>query len=208
MHGHLDTLRRQGIASTRKVSPSSCLSLAPGLSTDPLDPVDPLHSSHAFTLHRSQWSSADLTGRFPVKCVAGHEYLLIVLHHGYIHLVPFKNRSSVSYVSAYRDVISFFQSLSQPLSHLSLDSETSSDLTAIFKSSDLTFEYVPPLNHRSLPAERAIRTAKNHVISVLSYFRPHTSLSLTIAGLTYSPNLNSLSTPFATHLSLPDMVSI
>ena len=150
-------------------------SLIPHALVSPLSPfpsplvyVEPLHSSHAFSLHRSEWSSADLTGRFPVKSVAGHEYLLIVLHHGYIHLVPLKNRSSVSYVSAYRDVISFFQSLSHPLSHLSLDNETLSDLTALFKSSNLTFEYVPPLNHRSLPAEQAIRTAKNHVISVLS----------------------------------------
>jgi hypothetical protein len=49
-----------------------------------------------------------------------------------------------------------------------IDNETSADLTAFFRSVFLPFQYAPPQNHRTLPAERAIRTAKNHLIATFS----------------------------------------
>jgi hypothetical protein len=63
----------------------------------------------------------------------------VVAHLGYIYLVPLKNRSSASYVSAYKSVVSFFSSLSHPISHLLLDNETSSDFTNYFLSISLVF---------------------------------------------------------------------
>ena len=136
----------------------------------PLAPVNPplAEWSRASTLTKADWSSADLTGRFPVRSHDGFEYILVVRHRGYIHLVPLKNRTALSYVSAYKSVVSFFSSLSHPLTHLLLDNETSSHLTDYFVSISLAFQYVPPQNHRSLPAERSIQTAKNHIISVIS----------------------------------------
>ena len=92
----------------------------------------------------------------------------MVLHHGYIHLYPMKSRTAPAYVPAFKSVVSFFRSLSHPLTHILLDNETSSDLTSFFVSVNLSYQYVPPFNHRSNPAERAIRTAKNHVISIFS----------------------------------------
>ena len=92
----------------------------------------------------------------------------MVLHHGYIHLYPMKSRTAPAYVSAFKSVVSFFRSLSHPLTHILLDNETSSDLTSFFVSVNLSYQYVPPFNHRSNPAERAIRTARNHVISIFS----------------------------------------
>jgi hypothetical protein len=52
--------------------------------------------------------------------------------------------------------------------NLLLDNETSNDLTLFFKTSLISYQYVPPNNHRSLPAERGFRTSKNHIIAVLS----------------------------------------
>jgi hypothetical protein len=64
--------------------------------------------------------------------------------------------------------LSHYLTLSHPLTHLLLDNETSSDLTTFFISSLISYQYVPPNNHRTLPAERAIRTTKNHIISALA----------------------------------------
>ncbi len=133
----------------------------------PVDPLSPIWS-RSLTIHKDQWSSGDLTGRFPVRPFHGFEYILVVAHKGYINLTPLRSRTSASYVSAYTSIVLFFKTLSHPLTHLLLDNETSSDLTTFFLSSLITYQYVPPNNHRTLPAERAIGTAKNHILSVLA----------------------------------------
>jgi hypothetical protein len=176
-YGLLDTLR-QGVASTRRTPPPTASMLHPTLlspllppliSASPNDPDDAPLESFAFTCHKDEWSSADLTGRFPVKSVNGHEYILVTIHHGYIHFTPLKSRSSTSYVSAFSSAITFFRSLSHPLTFLKIeDNKTSADPTALFRSVSLPFKYAPPQNHRSLTAEWAIRTVKNHLISTFS----------------------------------------
>ncbi len=163
-YGHLDTLR-QGVASIRRVPPSTCLSL---LSLPTCLLADIALPSISITLHKDQWSSADLTGRFPVRSSQGYEYILVVIHRGYIYLTPLKSHTSSSYVAAFASVVPFFKALLHPLTHLLLDNETSNDLTLFFKTSFISYQYVPPNNHRSLPAERGICTSKNHIIAVLS----------------------------------------
>jgi hypothetical protein len=131
-----------------------------------------------------------LTGRFPVKSVNDHEYILVTVHHGYIHLTPLKTRSSASYVSAFSSVVTFFKSLSHPLTFLMIDNETSADLTAFFRSVFLPFQYAPrKTTALSRPAERAIRTAKNHLISTFSSCHT-TFLSPLTAGPTCYLSLN------------------
>jgi hypothetical protein len=98
-----------------------------------------------------------------------------------------KSRSAPAYVSAYIKIISFFKSKSFPISHLILDNETSTSLTAYFKSECISFQYVAPNDHRTNPAEQAIRTAKNHFISILSS-----------AHISFPPNRWSSLLPMAT----------
>jgi hypothetical protein len=84
--------------------------------------------------------------------------------------VPMKSRTSSSYVHAFRSTFTFFVSFSHPVTFLVLDNERSSELTTLFRSQKppVRFQHVPPNNHRSNKAERAIQTAKNHFIAVLS----------------------------------------
>ena len=49
-----------------------------------------------------------------------------------------------------------------------MDNETSSLLEDYFDKKNITPDYMAPGDHRTLLAERAIRTAKNHIISILS----------------------------------------
>ena len=82
------------------------------------------------------------------------------------------SRSSKSYVKAYTLVIFFYKNHGHPFSHLSLDNEKSADLTSLFTLHKLSVQYVPPQQHRANPAERAIRTYKNHFIAILSAVHP------------------------------------
>ncbi len=79
-----------------------------------------------------------------------------------------KTKSAPAYVSAFKKVLLFFSSKSFPISHLILDNESSATLTAFLNSQNVSFQHVPPLQHRTNPAERSIRTSKNHFLSTLS----------------------------------------
>ena len=176
----------KNIASFRPKIPPSCLgpvaSLPPTRHASPLaaihDSFPPNHSL-AHTVHRSEWSAADLSGRFPIPSHLGFEYILVFNHLGYIHFVPLQSRTSSSYVSAFRLAAKFFASLSHPLRYLKIDNETSADLETFFRSSQppIHFQLAPPFNHRANKAERSIRTGKNHFLSILS-----------AAHITFPPN--------------------
>ena len=48
-----------------------------------------------------------------------------------------------------------------------LDNETSKDLIESIEEKGLEYQLAPPHDHRQNPAERAIRTFKNHFIAAL-----------------------------------------
>ena len=80
------------------------------------------------------------------------------------------SRHQTSYITAYESTLSFWDALG----HKRLDNETSSALEHYATKNNVSIQYCPPGQHRSLKAERAIRTFKNHFISTLctvsSYF--------------------------------------
>jgi hypothetical protein len=119
-----------------------------------------LASSRVKTVHRSEWTASDLTGRFPVPSYKGHEYHLITLHLGYIHYLPIKTRSAFFFISAFKKIFAFFNAKSFPIVHLILDNESSISLTTFLQSQHVSFQHVPRTN----PAERAI-----HVLRIISY---------------------------------------
>jgi hypothetical protein len=123
---------------------------------------------HSHTSHHSEWTASDLTDHFPVPSYLGHEYILITLHRGFIHYHPMKSRSAPAYVSAFKVVLSFFHALGFAVTNLKLDNESSAQLSAFFLLHHVAFQHVPPFTHRANPAERSIRTAKNHLIATLS----------------------------------------
>jgi hypothetical protein len=190
--GHLDTLRK-GIASTRKTVSPSCLGPVAPLSVLPrisprladLQSSFPSSSSHARTIHRSEWSAADLTGRFPITSHLGYEYILLFVHFNYIHFVPLKSRTAASYVNAYRSASKFFSSLSHPLTHIQIDNEISSELTAFFQASSPAS--IISASRRTIIAltKRKDRFGQGRITSFLSSPLP-TSPFLLIAGETFS----------------------
>jgi len=113
-------------------------------------------------------SQSDATGRMPHPSILRNSYILISVFKNYIKYTPFKDRSAGAYIDAFSSVISFFRSYGHHVPIVRMDNETSSALQDFFRKEVVSWQYVPPGQHRTLLAERAIRTAKNHLISIMS----------------------------------------
>jgi hypothetical protein len=174
--GHLDFLHKN-ISSSRPKIPPSCLgpvtSLLPTRRASPRlatihDSFPPDHSL-TNTVHRSEWSAADLSGRFPMP-----SHLPWFRIHSCIQPLRLHPLCSSSVLHlfflclGFRLAAKFFASLSHPLRYLKIDIETSADLETFFRFSQppIYFQLVPPFNHRANKAERSIRTGKNHFLSL------------------------------------------
>ena len=97
---------------------------------------------------------------------------------GYIHVEPMKTRHHQEYVAAYKITLNFFARLGRRPTFQRLDNETSGPLEAFAIANNITIQYCPPHTHRSLKAERAIRTFKNHFIATLCTAAPDLPLTL------------------------------
>ena len=86
---------------------------------------------------------------------------------GYIHCEPMTSRHQTSYITAYKSTLSFWDTLGHKPLYQRLDNETSSALEQYASKNNVSIQYCPPGQHRSLKAERAIRTFKNHFIATL-----------------------------------------
>ena len=121
---------------------------------------------------------SDLTGRFPVTSNNGAQYIFVSILDGYIHVETMKSRHHTDYIAAYKRTLNFFARLGRRPAFQRLDNETSGQLESFALSSNITIQYCPPHTHRSLKAERAIRTFKNHFIATLCTVAPDFPLQL------------------------------
>jgi hypothetical protein len=167
--GHLDQ-SRQGIDSTQ-------------LPPLPADELDDLTSSPSNAVHMqllpinpSKHSThIDLTGRFPVTSYRGNAYVLVMVNEdsNFIHLIPMKNRTASAYTQAILEGYTFFTACNNKPHFIKMDNELSNEAINLIKTKlNLQLEVAPPHNHRTNRAERAIRTFKNHFISILCTASP------------------------------------
>ena len=166
--GHLDRTRR-GMHSTK---PKPTVTTPPASTSEPSDddvPYAEEEYQHIFTkiISASSISHADTTGRFPHISQSGHQYILLSIWCGYIHFELMKDRSKGEYVKAYTATIAFYSKLGKRIDIMRLDNETSHELDTYLRSAVKSVQYVPANNHRANNAERAWRTAKNHIIATL-----------------------------------------
>ena len=91
-----------------------------------------------------------------------------------------------------------------------IDNEVSATFHDLLAEEHLVLEFVPPLMHRRNEAERAIRTAKNHIIATLTNADPafpmaaveHTTeqAEITINLLRQAPNDPTPPSPPGSHV--------
>jgi len=110
----------------------------------------------------------DQTGRFPVTSNRGNNYIVIfyVVDANYIKSYPIKSCHHTELIKAYTNVYNFVCTRGfRPQLH-KLDNETSKDVEDFIALNNATHQYTPPDMHRTNPAERAIRTWKNHFVAI------------------------------------------
>ena len=161
--GHLDR--------TRKNTRSSRLPPWEDSSTSH-DPT-PTAESNPTTVTLSMVSAAsDLSGPFPKPTVTGDVALLLLYHRAlnYICIEPVKGKSAIAHKEAYMKCIDRLRSTPAgrliPHSTEIVDNALSDPLKTLMVSLGIRPVLVAPGNHRLNPAERCIRTAKNHCIAM------------------------------------------
>ena len=114
-------------------------------------------------------SHSDQTGHFPVPSSQGNHCIFVLYHHATntIHAEAIPNRQAASIRKAWEKTHKMLVKQGHsPNLHI-LDNECSQELKDAFAKYNVAFQRAPPKEHRANAAERAIRTFKNHFITIL-----------------------------------------
>ena len=107
---------------------------------------------------------SDQTGAFPYTSQRGNQYVMVAIHldANYIFNEPMKNRTEGEMIKAYQIIINRIKAAELGLKTHRLDNEASTAYKECIPNNGMIHELVPPDNHRSNLAERAIQTFKHH----------------------------------------------
>jgi hypothetical protein len=111
----------------------------------------------------------DQTGCFPKKNSQGNQYIMVLAHidSNAILAEPMKYRAAGEMIRAYQALLDRLQTAGvMPKRHI-LDNKCSEEFKATIRKNKMTFQLVPPHDHRMNIAEKAIQTFKAHFISIL-----------------------------------------
>jgi hypothetical protein len=104
------------------------------------------------------------------------KFIMVVVHEdtGYIKLIPLTSKTAGVLVKAYQTAYDFFRRQGFSVLKERLDNECSIAFKEFLRTRDppVKLELVQAHKHRANPAERAIRTAKEHLISALAGVDP------------------------------------
>ncbi len=111
----------------------------------------------------------DQSGRFPKKSMKGSQYMMVLTEtdSNAILVEPMKNRTSGEMIRVYQKLISRLRTAGiAPKLHI-LDNECSNNFKETIKTNNMTYQLVPPHDHRRNKAEKAIQTFKDHFVAIL-----------------------------------------
>ena len=113
---------------------------------------------------------SDQTGRFPHRSYNGMQYIMVVYEAHFsnnIFVEPLRNRQAGEMVAAYQRAVDRMKKAGiQPKIHI-LDNEISAEFKNAIEANGMSYQLVPPNDHRRNIAEKAIQVFKDHFISVL-----------------------------------------
>ena len=173
--GHMAAIR-QNVRSTKDTIPSP--------SSDPDQPLEPPRPHTALAVnhqvacgvvdlqqarHIQGLVCSDLPGRFPFTSAKGNNYIFVLYDYDSNAIIgkPIKSRHQTELVRGYQQCYSELRAGNiTPILHR-LDNEVNTDLFAAIKANECNYQLVTAYDHRQNLAERAIRTFKEHFISVL-----------------------------------------
>jgi hypothetical protein len=111
----------------------------------------------------------DQTGRFPKKSSKGNQYIMVLTESdsGAILVEPMKNITSGKMIRMYQTLVERLRLAGiAPKEHI-LDNECSADFKAAITTNNMTYQLIPPHDHRRNKAEKAVQTFKDHFVAIL-----------------------------------------
>ena len=112
----------------------------------------------------------DLTGSFPYTLSRGAKYLSI-MYNNYANTILVHMLKSKQAHETKQAWIALTNSLSKHghvLKHFVLNTEYTNNLKQAIRKHSMTFQLIPPHNHRQNVAKRVIKTCKAHFLSTLA----------------------------------------
>eukprot|EP00804_Cyclotella_cryptica_P002957 CCRYP_013294-RA/>CCRYP_013294-RA protein AED:0.17 eAED:0.16 QI:0/0/0/1/1/1/2/0/794 len=161
--GHMCS-QRQGVRSTKT---ALCTTpVMPSLAA----PSHPLHDIYIKTYDTRDTVYSDQTVKFPHASSRGNRYRMILFHinSNSIWVEPTKNRTEGELILARAKALSCMHACGLTPWRQVLDNKASTAYKQAILDSGLTYQLVPPDEHRRNVAKKAIQTWKHHFIAVLS----------------------------------------
>jgi hypothetical protein len=112
---------------------------------------------------RSRTLHMDYTGQLPTQCTSGVQCFQIACWGHYIDIQPLTSLRVAQTTQALTASVNFFRKHGIILDTLRMDNQQSHDLRETARILKLQMEFIAPEVKRPNRAERAIRTAKNHI---------------------------------------------
>ena len=118
--------------------------------------------------------ATDQTGRFPIRSSRGNQYIMVayVRDANAIIAIPIKNRNENSLVNAYKTLHDNLNERGLKPKMQICDNECPTAFKRFLHSENIHLQLVPPYDHRTNPAEKAIDTWKSHFIAGLASLPP------------------------------------
>jgi hypothetical protein len=125
---------------------------------------DPTNAPRSKTIH------LDYTDRLPQRGSAGTLYYLVACWGSYIHFEPLTTMKGPAMATAIKSAVLFFRKQNVCLDTIRMDNQSSPEVKQIAAELDLELDLVNPYQKEPNRAERAIRTAKDHMIAIRAGF--------------------------------------
>ncbi len=160
----------QGVRSTKRTEST--------LAKDDKDLNAPPHNSKrdvlitVYNLRITMYT--DHTGKFPHISSLGNQYIMILhnMNSNSLWAEAIKNNTEGKLILARQHALAGMKRCGIVPMHQILNNQASAAYKIAIETSKMTYQLVPPDNHRQNMAEKAIQTFKNHFISVLSGCAP------------------------------------
>eukprot|EP00804_Cyclotella_cryptica_P004492 CCRYP_017634-RA/>CCRYP_017634-RA protein AED:0.15 eAED:0.15 QI:0/0/0/1/1/1/2/0/934 len=152
--------QRQGTRSTKQAPPQA----------ESNTPLPQLHDIFIRTYDTHSTLYTDQTGKFPHLSSQGNRYQMILYHvdSNSIWAEPTKNKTEGELILARNRALQRMKACGIQPTRQVLDNEISAAYKLAITASGMTYQLVPPDDHRRNIAEKAIQTWKDHFIAVIS----------------------------------------
>ncbi len=166
--GHMKG-QQKGVQST-KVSAPVTIKVEPGTANPPLPTIKKHYDIFVMVYKLLLTVHTDQTGPFPITSQQGYWYIMVGIHldANYIFCKLMKNQTEGEMIMAYQKMVNRMKLLALGLKHHHLDNKCLAAFKACIAKNGMTHELVLPDCHHHNITEQAIRTFKNHFVSILS----------------------------------------